>query len=525
MTTRLNRYHATFLWLQLFAGVFFLLLGVSGQATAQAVGTNQAERAQAETQLKAVLHLCPKTMAQAIGMNSQSITDLNQLMADCNKEVAERQLDTKKALEKTVDDFQKQSLERDRKSVDWWLAAVASMLTVITILVAGVGIWMQRSQKEAVKNQTEAFNAKFKEVEQQLKVANKSVENIKTHEKKAEQAAIILTKATQNLQNIKPETSTDASEKANNQEKTQANAQIVLKSDNASDEDKLRALALKAYEEKNKKYALLLWQALLEKLPTDAQAAFFIAYLAHDELDEARSQDPDAWQKVIQAYELADKSDANQNPNERNIWIFNNWGYALNQQAQALSSSQPEQAQALWAKAGEQYALALRIKPNKHEAANNWGTALSNQAQALSSSQPEQAQALWAKAGEQYALALRIKPDAHEAAYNWITNLLSQYQSLKGVDASQAQAYLTQAQTLLEQHVDASQGTCCYNLACVYALQAKVGEATERLVQAASFGKLPTAKYMCEDNDFDGIRQHPSFVTWWEKTFPGEPIV
>ena len=49
-----------------------------------------------------------------------------------------------------------------------------------------------------------------------------------------------------------------------------------------------------------------------------------------------------------------------------------NWGTALQAQAEAKSG---EDADRLFAEAGEKYQAALAIKPDHHEALNSWGNA------------------------------------------------------------------------------------------------------------------------------------------------------
>ena len=82
--------------------------------------------------------------------------------------------------------------------------------------------------------------------------------------------------------------------------------------------------------------------------------------------------------------------------------------------------------------AGEKYAEALRVKPDRHETLTNWGVVLSLQAQRAKG---EEAQRLWRMADEKYAEALRIKPDGHKALHNWGTALDNQAQRAEGEEA------------------------------------------------------------------------------------------
>ena len=101
-------------------------------------------------------------------------------------------------------------------------------------------------------------------------------------------------------------------------------------------------------------------------------------------------------------------------------WSYIAQGNALSDHAKAQTA---EEADKLYKLAGESYAAALAIKPDKHEALNNWGVALSDQAKTRTG---EEADRLYRLAGEKYAAALAIKPDKHEALYNWGVALSAQ---------------------------------------------------------------------------------------------------
>ena len=77
-------------------------------------------------------------------------------------------------------------------------------------------------------------------------------------------------------------------------------------------------------------------------------------------------------------------------------WAYLMQGNALSAQAKTKSG---EEADRLFALAGEKSQAALQIKPDMHEALNNWGTALSAQARTKSG---EEADRLFALAGEKH---------------------------------------------------------------------------------------------------------------------------
>ncbi len=110
-------------------------------------------------------------------------------------------------------------------------------------------------------------------------------------------------------------------------------------------------------------------------------------------------------------------------------WAYQGQGNALADQATTKTG---EEADKLFTLAGEKYAAALEIKPDKHEALYNWGTALADQAKTKTG---EEADKLFTLAGEKYAAALEIKPDKHEALLNWGNALCSIARTKKGEEA------------------------------------------------------------------------------------------
>jgi Tfp pilus assembly protein PilF/NAD-dependent SIR2 family protein deacetylase len=150
--------------------------------------------------------------------------------------------------------------------------------------------------------------------------------------------------------------------------------------------------------------------------------------IAIGDLTAARIKWYEAGEKYAQA--LSIKPDMHE--------ALNNWGIALNKEAQALLSEDRGKAFEKWAEAGEKYAQALSIKPDMHEALNNWGIALNKEAQALLSEDRGKAFEKWAEAGEKYAQALSIKPDMHDALNNWGVGLNKEAQALLSEDRGEA---------------------------------------------------------------------------------------
>ena len=182
-------------------------------------------------------------------------------------------------------------------------------------------------------------------------------------------------------------------------------------------------------------------------------------------------------------------------------------------------------ARRLWAAAAEHYAQALAVKPDKHEAANNWGAALNAEAQAVAPTDLAEARRLWAAAAERYAQALAIKPDKHEAANNWCAMLSTQYHLLKPSAPDEAATLLDQAEQLALRAESIRPGAATYNLACVRSRKGDLPAALETLRTAHAAGTLPSSTHLRADPDLAPLRAAPAFQTWWRELFGAdEPL-
>jgi hypothetical protein len=249
---------------------------------------------------------------------------------------------------------------------------------------------------------------------------------------------------------------------------------------------------------------------------------------------------------------------------------LHNWGGALASEAQVCKESEPAEARRLWADARGKFKAELAVKPDKHEALEQWGSALASEAEVLKGSDLAEARRLWALAGEKYQAALAIKPDMHEALHNWGVALAVEAQALKDSEPTEAcrlseeakekllaalaikpdmyealnhlaAVYANQwnAETDVEQRVELfaamrgfseqaekiKVGSGSYNLACSYAMEKNVQKCLCWLDIARQHGVLPNASHLRNDLDLSGVRNDPAFITWWEKCFPGVPII
>ena len=134
------------------------------------------------------------------------------------------------------------------------------------------------------------------------------------------------------------------------------------------------------------------------------------------------------------------------------------WGYVL--QGNALLDQEKtktgEEADRLFALAGEKYQAALEIKPDKHDALNNWGVALFDQAKTKTG---EEADGLFTRAFERLSEAEALRP-----------------------------------------------GSGAYNLACLSALRADGASSRRWLEKGLELGTLPSRGHLMKDADLDSVR-------------------
>ena len=188
-------------------------------------------------------------------------------------------------------------------------------------------------------------------------------------------------------------------------------------------------------------------------------------------------------------------------------WLSTTWGNALSAQAE-LKGNTPE-GDRLFAEAGQKYAEAIRLKPDKHEAFNNWGSALSDQAK-LKGNTPE-SDRLFAEAGQKYAEAIRLKPDNHEAFDNW-GSALSDQAKLKGNTPESDRLFAEAGQKYAEAiRLKPGYGPAFYNMACVAALRVDTTDALEYLRRWAAMDSSAVQLELDDDSDFDAIRDTPEF--------------
>jgi hypothetical protein len=355
-------------------------------------------------------------------------------------------------------------IERDRKSIEFWFAALA----ILTAIGALFPFLLGRKEKELLKLELAGVKNDRTDIQRMKDDVQKILNESKTDsaEIKAHKDELKLDR--EKIENRLPDTVANAFQKTTIIE----SADRVIKSPDSNSLEMLRAQAVKASEENDNDLALLLWKRVLKHLPNDAQASFYYAYSLqkkHTNIDCSLNTELDS---ICAAYSVAEQNDILENQGLKNFWIPNNWGNALADQAQKIASIEPNTAQSFRKEALAKYMQALQINPNLHEAINNCGILLADEASHVVKTDRVGAESLWIKAREKYTDALTQKP---------------------------------------------SMNTARYGLACLDALENKHDSAINQLDILRSSAALP--KHWLEDQDLENIRKTDIYISWYKKYF------
>ena len=305
--------------------------------------------------------------ATAAAAQSLAATARKEIDAGANALAAQQQAVTERlrAVESAV-------LDAQRKSIDWWFAALAVLTTVVAALGALLPYLMGRKDKELLQAE--------------LQHARDLVASIKDHQRSAERISNQLTSSY-----VRGVAATREQARKIGEE-----AASIVNNPKASEVDKLRSRAVIASQVDNPNteqlhHAYDLWKALTVLVNGDSAAEFNAGYSAHELAKQSAEPGARYWRRLAtQHYARALVLDANQ------YAAANNWGNALSDEAQALQEAGDlTGARALWKRAGDQFGQALAIKPDIHVAAHNWGFALLKEARMLKGTgDPVGAQAL-----------------------------------------------------------------------------------------------------------------------------------
>jgi len=309
------------------------------------------------------------------------------------------------------------SLEASRKTIDWWFSFLAVLTALVGIAGAFLPWLMGRKDKELL--------------EAELKNARHLVTSITDMRSDAE------------VQMAKIKSYTEGQDQTPEQkQQTQEEAQNVVNNPTSSKFDRLYARVVLASQGGKKtlaqaREACQLWYALTVADPSDARAAFNYAFwLQLETAMKVNNSQPVSLlerQAVVQAYAQAHSLDLT----GRFSGIHQNWGAALNEEAKAWIAQDEIKgllkAREIWKLAGEKFERAFQIKSDDDTAALNWGITLKDEAQALQSSDPKQAQTLLNQAGIQLERARRSATS--DAVNQRVADVLAEVNALKNAGA------------------------------------------------------------------------------------------
>ena len=150
------------------------------------------------------------------------------------------------------------------------------------------------------------------------------------------------------------------------------------------------------------------------------------------------------------------------------------------------------------------------MNPDCHEAFGGWGNALLEKALNKTG---EEADDLFAQAGEKYRKAVEIKPDDFMALDNWGSSLLFRAKIQTGSDAD---TLIQQAQKKCLAAEKVKRGAGAYNLACIAALHDEKEQCRDWLQIGEEEGTLPTREHAETDDDLAYIREEDWFqqIRW-----------
>lgn len=170
-------------------------------------------------------------------------------------------------------------------------------------------------------------------------------------------------------------------------------------------------------------------------------------------------------------------------------------GYALADEAKGKSGLEADK---LLRQAVDEYAEALKIQPDMHEALYNWGNVLLQRAEGKSALEASE---LLHQAGNKYDEALKIKPDHDGALHNWGIALARQAETKSGSDADSLfrQAYEKFAEAL-EIRADNHAALHSWGTALTRQARTKSGRESEELLRHASERYAQTLTIKSDDH-------------------------
>lgn len=333
-------------------------------------------------------------------------------------------------LQDNISALRMQVMDNQQQNINWWLAAIALLGLILPYMFY---------QKER-ENMLSKFEGALKEIkeysEKTQTLTNQAEENASKAQALLEQIQNTRNQAEKELTELKQKTH-DYNPEKQSKEEQQSSIKAAEKLSEHRDlplieQLRAQAILLSDKADQSKSYqdhlqAFYAWQAVLQQNSQDEQANFNSGLQACYLHEKGDREQQIHWFPEIEKYY---QKTLIINPYEHDA--INNWGNALNNEAQALAAQgNIEAAFKTWHRAEEKYQLSLALKPDDYGVAYNWGNTLNHEAQVLATQgDTETAFKTWRRAEEKYRLSLAIKPDNNGAAYNWGNALDNEAQAL-----------------------------------------------------------------------------------------------
>jgi tetratricopeptide (TPR) repeat protein len=407
----------------------------------------------------------------------------------------------------------KDALSGEPKKVDWFLALMAIVFTIIGGLLGLLQFGFRNEHKRAVDGAKAAAELAKQSFESTQRAATE-VEKIRTEiTKLADEAKTKVANLDQNLKTVHELGASVFEAKTGDfnadSEKAKNAASVVSASIEAPMPERLYASGLDAAGKSDWSRAAVFFAAADAIQPNDSATLFgwgvALSIQADAALGDARAS---LLREAISKYEAALKIKPDQHE------ALNNLGIALGKQADAAEGDVQSR---LRSEAISKYEAALKIKPDKHEALNNWGTALDQQADAA---EGETRARLRGEAISKYEAALNIKPDEYDAWCNWGLALGKQAYVAEGeVQTRLLNDAIHKFDAALRSQAALKSGVVNCDRAFIAALCGNAARFVE-IVDSLPDGKLPDQTHIDADKDLNGIRETPEFRAWYARTFP-----
>ncbi|WP_107928542.1 TPR end-of-group domain-containing protein [Neisseria animaloris] len=368
----------------------------------------------------------PKQMA----ISTASITKTAGTATDEQPKIDNLTASQAEMLQDNISALRIQVMDNQQQNINWWLAAIALLGLILPYMFY---------QKER-ENMLSKFEGALKEIkeysEKTQTLTNQAEENASKAQALLEQIQNTRNQAEKELTELKQKTH-DYNPEKQSKEEQQSSIKAAEKLSEHRDlplieQLRAQAILLSDKADQSKSYqdhlqAFYAWQAVLQQNSQDEQANFNSGLQACYLHEKGDREQRIHWFPEIEKYY---QKTLIINPYEHDA--INNWGNALNNEAQALAAQgNIEAAFKTWHRAEEKYQLSLALKPDDYGVAYNWGNTLNHEAQVLATQgDTETAFKTWRRAEEKYRLSLAIKPDNNGAAYNWGNALDNEAQAL-----------------------------------------------------------------------------------------------